>query len=61
MIPKRDKGATGIFEVKIIDTNEVIYSNEIGGIGGRSSHAESIDDKLEILEKIEEALDSLPT
>ena len=59
VIPKRDKSVTNRFEVRILETNKVIYSSGLTENGNRSAHAASIDDKLEILENIEDAMSSL--
>ena len=54
MVGFKDKGATGNFEVKIDETEEVIHSNRKG-----EGKAESLTSKNAIALKIQDALDNL--
>ena len=53
---RRDKQISNLFEIKILNTDEVIYTNRESIL---KRHAESIDEKLAIIEKIEDALEAL--
>jgi len=54
LLPLEDKETTGNFEVRILDTDELIHSKK-RGLG----RAESQQEKQNILSKIEDALDKL--
>lgn len=52
IVPKEDRIVTGNFEVKVVNTGQVLHSKKKGGKGRTESQAE----KVAILKQIEELL-----
>jgi hypothetical protein len=53
MSPKQDSTTTGNFEVTVLETGKVLHSKK-GGLG----KAESSEERMAILKKIQELLES---
>jgi hypothetical protein len=53
VIPLEDKGITGNFEVKVVDTGEILYSKK----RFRQGRAESETERMAIADQIEELLE----